>query len=177
MDSCSHAPDRAGAGVRAYGTLLGAVRNGRLIGHDNDIDLSYVGRETTPVDVLRKAYRVERALKADGWIVRRGSGARLNVRLRQQDGSMRFVDVFTAHWVDGILYSRRTPASSTRARHWLTSIWTGGAATTRRCWATYGPLGTRLLSTRPLVARIAGWFGGRGAPQAVGRVLQPRGRS
>ena len=38
------------AGVAAfvsYGTLLGAVRDGALIGHDNDLDVSYVSREPT----------------------------------------------------------------------------------------------------------------------------------
>ena len=31
----------------AYGTLLGAVREGRLLGHDSDADLGYVSRHTT----------------------------------------------------------------------------------------------------------------------------------
>jgi hypothetical protein len=95
------------AGVPAficYGTLLGAVRNGRMIGHDNDVDLAYVSEHPHPVDVIREAYRVERALLDAGWVVRRGSGARINVRLRMSDRSWRFVDVFTANWVEGILY-------------------------------------------------------------------------
>ena len=95
------------AGVPAficYGTLLGAVRDGRMIGHDNDVDLAYVSEHPHPVDVIREAYRVERALLDAGWVVRRGSGARINVRLRMADRSWRFVDVFTANWVEGILY-------------------------------------------------------------------------
>ena len=32
----------------AYGTLLGAVRDGRLIGHDSDADLGYVSRAHPP---------------------------------------------------------------------------------------------------------------------------------
>ena len=47
----------------AYGTLLGAVRNGRLIGHDNDVDLAYVSRKPFPVDVVREGFAVERALR------------------------------------------------------------------------------------------------------------------
>jgi hypothetical protein len=38
----------------AYGTLLGAVREGRLIGHDSDADLGYVSEFTHPVDVVRE---------------------------------------------------------------------------------------------------------------------------
>ena len=36
----------------AYGTLLGAVRSGELIGHDSDADLGYVSSHTHPVDVI-----------------------------------------------------------------------------------------------------------------------------
>ena len=93
---------REQAGVPAficYGTLLGAVRNGRLIGHDNDVDLAYLSEERYPVDVVREGFRVERVLREEGWQVRRGSGSRVNVRIEDEDGSHRFVDVFAAHWV------------------------------------------------------------------------------
>ena len=96
------------AGVPAficYGTLLGAVRNGRLIGHDNDVDLAYVSRQPFPVDVVREGFRGRAGpARRRAGSVRRGSGVRLNVRLPMQDGSMRYVDVFTAHWVEGVLY-------------------------------------------------------------------------
>jgi SAM-dependent methyltransferase len=88
----------------AYGTLLGAVRNGRLIGHDNDVDLAYVSEHPHPVDVVREGFRVERALRRAGFSVRRGSGARLNVRVNLGDGSIGGIDVFTACWVEGRLY-------------------------------------------------------------------------
>ncbi len=97
--------ERAGvAAFVSYGTLLGAVRDGALIGHDNDLDVSYVSREPFPVDVVREGYRVERALLDAGWRVRRGSGTRLNVRMTLSGGGFRYVDVFTANWVDGIVY-------------------------------------------------------------------------
>ncbi len=44
----------------AYGTLLGAVREGKLIGHDSDADLGYVSHHIHPVDVIRESFRVQR---------------------------------------------------------------------------------------------------------------------
>jgi hypothetical protein len=97
--------DEAGvASFVAYGTLLGAVRNGRFIGHDNDVDLAYVSAHTHPVDVVREGFRVERVLRRAGYTVRRGSGARLNVRVALGDGSVGGIDVFTACWIEGRLY-------------------------------------------------------------------------
>ncbi len=87
-----------------YGTLLGAVRSGRIIGHDNDIDLAYLSAYEHPVDVAREAYRVERVLLAAGFTVRRGSAVRLNVRVKAADGTVRGIDVFTACWIEDVLY-------------------------------------------------------------------------
>ncbi len=165
------------AGVPAfvsYGTLLGAARNGKLIGHDNDVDLSYVSLAATPVDVIREAYRVERALKTAGFVVRRGSAARLNVRLPQSDGTLRFVDVFTAHWVEGVLYTPqdtgfRLPVSTILP---LTTLTLHGrevpvpADYERLLAETYGPSwrvpdpSFKYDTPRWLARRIAGWFGG-----------------
>ena len=91
-------------GFVCFGTLLGAVRDRELIGHDNDVDLAYLSRFTHPVDITREAYRVERRLRADGWTIRRGSAVRINVHVKMPNGRMRFVDVFTFGWVDGVLY-------------------------------------------------------------------------
>ena len=95
------------AGVPAfvcYGTLLGAVRNGEVIGHDNDIDVAYLSRYRFPVDIVRESYRIERTLRDHGFVVRRGSGARLNVKFPLTDGSIRCVDIFTACFVEDVLY-------------------------------------------------------------------------
>ena len=85
-----------GAGVEpflAYGTLLGAVREGRVLGHDSDADLGYVSAFTDPVDVCRESYAVQRALAADGWRTSRYSGAAFKVSVTEADVT-RGLDVF-----------------------------------------------------------------------------------
>jgi hypothetical protein len=168
---------RERAGVPSYicyGTLLGAVRNGRLIAHDNDVDIAYVSELPDPVDVVRESFRVERALRDAGWTVRRGSGVRLNVRVKLSDDSMRFVDVFTSHWVEGVLYipsdtgfelpketilplttieleGRQVPAPAQPERLL--------AATYGESWRVPDP-SFRYETPRWLARRFGGWFGG-----------------
>ena len=158
----------------AYGTLLGAVRNGRLIGHDNDVDLGYVSSFEHPVDVVREGYRIERALADAGWLVRRGSGTRTNVRIKLSDGTVRFVDIFTSHWTEGVYYmpqdtgfeigretilplttvelvGRRLPAPADSER--LLALTYGEG------WRVPDP-SFKYETPRWLARRISGWFGG-----------------
>jgi hypothetical protein len=162
------------AAMVAYGTLLGAVRDQRLIAHDNDIDLAYVSEHPHPVDVAREAIRIERVLRDAGYAVRRGSGSRLNIRVKLSDRSLRGIDVFTAHWVDGVLYmpsdtgfplprdailplgevmlhGHPMPAPA-RAEELL-------AATYGEGWATPDPA-FKYETPRALYRRLNGWFGG-----------------
>ncbi len=158
----------------AYGTLLGAVRNGQLIGHDNDVDLGYVSAHEHPVDVVREGYRIERALIEAGWSVRRGSGTRTNVRVKLSDGTTRYIDIFTSHWVEGVYYmpqdtgfrigretilplttvelvGRRLPAPADSDA--LLALTYGEG------WRTPDP-SFKYETPRWLARRISGWFGG-----------------
>jgi SAM-dependent methyltransferase len=87
----------------AYGTLLGAVRDGKLIGHDNDADVAYVSRHTHPVDVIRESFRIQRELHRDGLEISRYSGGAFKVTVRDPDGTPRGLDVFAGFLYDGHL--------------------------------------------------------------------------
>ena len=85
------------AGVEAfpaYGTLLGAHRDGALIGHDSDADLGYVSRHTHPADVIRESFAIQRRLAGMGYEVVRYSGGGIKVMV-EEDGNTRGLDVFS----------------------------------------------------------------------------------
>jgi SAM-dependent methyltransferase len=87
----------------AYGTLLGAVRGGKLIGHDSDADLGYVSEYTHPVDVIRESFRLQRRLAEMGYEISRYSGAAFKVDVVEGDGMVRGLDVFGGFLHDGHL--------------------------------------------------------------------------
>jgi hypothetical protein len=111
----------AEAGIEAfltYGTLLGAVRDGKLIGHDSDADLGYVSRHTDPADVVLESFRLQRTLQHRGYQVVRYSGAAIKVDVIESDGAVRGLDVFGGFLRDGHLHllgEIRTPFE----REWL----------------------------------------------------------
>ncbi len=175
LESLLAALEDAGApAFICYGTLLGAVREGGFIGHDNDLDIAYLSDQTTPVDVIREGFRIERRLRDGGWSVRRGSGARLNVRLHMQDGSIRFVDVFTACWIDGTFYMQSDTGFDfpREALLPLQPVTLSGrevpapADSERLLVATYGPSwrtpdpAFQYETPKWLARRLQGWFGG-----------------
>lgn len=97
--------DRVGVDAHlSYGGLLGAVREGRMIGHDSDLDLAYLSRHTHPADVVLEAYRIEREMRQLGWKVVRMSGADLKLFLPLPDGRTVHVDVFGAFHVGETFY-------------------------------------------------------------------------
>ena len=105
----------------AYGTLLGAVRNGRLIGHDSDADLGYVSKYEHPVDAIGESFRVQRALVAAGYRITRYSGLAFKVDVVESDGHVRGLDVFGGFMSDGYLNLMgeiRTPFR----REWVTPL-------------------------------------------------------
>ncbi|MCW2817451.1 MAG: Methyltransferase type 11, partial [Marmoricola sp.] len=88
----------------AYGSLLGAVREGHLIGHDSDADLGYVSRHRDPVDVARESFELQRRLTAMGYPIHRYSGAAFRIDVREGDGSVRGLDLFGGFLDEGTLF-------------------------------------------------------------------------
>lgn len=77
-----------------YGCLLGAVRTGRMIGHDTDVDLAWLSRHDHPFDVIRESKAAERTIAALGWRVMRMSAANFKVLVPLPSGKSAGVDVF-----------------------------------------------------------------------------------
>ncbi|UDY23013.1 class I SAM-dependent methyltransferase [Nocardioides sp. Kera G14] len=87
-----------------YGALLGAVREGRMLGHDSDTDVCYTSRHTAPADIIAETFRIERTLKGLGWDVLRMSGGDLKVIWPLSDGRNCHIDVFSSFWIGDWFY-------------------------------------------------------------------------
>lgn len=90
-----------------YGTLLGAVRNGKVIGHDNDVDLICFSNHSEPTALLRESLLLARFLRDRGWTVDQPRASFIRVAIGQgyldifsafHDGERLYVDRFV--WAD-----------------------------------------------------------------------------
>lgn len=88
----------------AYGCLLGAVRNGHMIGHDSDADLSYLSEYTHPFDIARESRQAAEKMRQRGWTVIQMSGGTFKVWVGQGSGTRVGIDVFAAFFVDGTFH-------------------------------------------------------------------------
>jgi SAM-dependent methyltransferase len=157
----------------AYGTLLGAVREGKLLGHDSDADLGYVSRHTHPVDVIRESFRIQRALVGLGYRITRYSALAFKVDVEEGDGVVRGLDVFGGFLMDGHLHLMgeiREPFEES----WIFPLGTttlegrtfpAPADPDRLLTATYGPWRVpdpafKFAPPATTVRRLNGWFRG-----------------
>jgi hypothetical protein len=92
-------------GLPAYlvgGSLLGAMRSGDFLAHDDDIDIAYLSPHSSPADLSLESYRIQRHLEAAGHVVVRHSSAHLQVVFYSSPGrAHHYVDIFTAFYKDG----------------------------------------------------------------------------
>ena len=170
-------------GVRAflaYGTALGAIRDGGLIGHDSDADLGYVSAYDHPVDVIRESFRMQRTLTDMGYRVTRYSAIGLKIHVLESDGLDRGLDVFGGYLRDGHLHLMGEIIVPF-AEEWIYPLGTASlegrefpvpANTEQFLIATYGP-GWRVPDpaykfTTPAstIERFNGWFRGMRAGRA-----------
>jgi hypothetical protein len=84
-----------------YGCLLGAVRDGHMIGHDSDADVAYLSRHEHPFDIIRECTAAIRRMRELGWKVVRMSGANFKVWVPLPDGRRCGIDVFGSFHVSG----------------------------------------------------------------------------
>jgi SAM-dependent methyltransferase len=165
------------AGVRpflAYGTLLGAVRQGSFIGHDSDADLGYVSEHDHPFDASLESLRLQRRLTRMGFEVSRYSGLAFKVVVRESDGSPRGLDVFGGFMREGTLYLMGEVGRPFE-RAWLEPrsevtlagrTFPGPRDPERLLEAMYGPgwrvpdPAYRFQTPRDVQRRLSGWFRG-----------------
>ncbi|MCW2754377.1 MAG: Methyltransferase type 11 [Marmoricola sp.] len=178
------------AGVEAfpaYGTLLGAVRNGALIGHDSDADLGYVSKHSHPVDAIRESFELQRRLTELGFATDRYSGMAFKVDIIEADGASRGLDVFGGYIAPGVdggppmLYLMGEVGAPFEPS-WIYPLGTttldgrtlpAPAQPEKLLEATYGP-GWRVpdpayqfTTPRSTVRRLDGWFRGQRAQRNV----------
>jgi SAM-dependent methyltransferase len=164
----------------AYGTLLGAIRGGALIGHDSDADLGYLSPHHHPVDVIRESFALQRRVAGLGFDTYRYSGFAFRVDVAEGDGSKRGLDVFGGFIAEPVgdgpaMLYLMGEIGAPFLREWiypLTSATLEGrtfpvpADPERLLVATYGT-GWRVPdpayhfeTARPTVRRLNGWFRG-----------------
>jgi SAM-dependent methyltransferase len=86
------------------GSLLGAMRTGSLLPHDDDIDFAFWCDRTNVEDVSLVSFELERRLQEQGYTVVRHSHAHLELVFFTDEGSIDYyIDIFTGyHSADGL---------------------------------------------------------------------------
>jgi len=95
-------------GWLSFGTLLGAARDGKAIGHDSDVDLNYLSEKQTPAEMAVELWDIGRALRRAGLTVQHRSASFVTVRFKVPDGGQGNIDVYTCFYVEDRLHESAT---------------------------------------------------------------------
>lgn len=88
----------------SFGNLLGAVREGKLIGHDSDADVSFLSRHSHPFDIAREFQQTARRLRELDYTVLEMSAAHLKIWVPLESGGRVGIDVFGAYFFEGVFH-------------------------------------------------------------------------
>jgi SAM-dependent methyltransferase len=89
------------------GTLLGAMRSGSLLAHDDDIDFAFWCDKSDPQDIALVSFELERQLESFGYTVVRHSHTHQEIVFFTDEGSIDYyIDVFTGYHSDDGVYNQ-----------------------------------------------------------------------
>ena len=157
----------------AFGTLLGAMRGGKAIPDDSDIDLLYLSDQPTPARIVRELYDIRRVLVGHGYWVVNKTGSFITVVIEAPDGSPASIDIYTAFHLSGMYHATATVRTALPREAILplgTAEFEGQllpvpADPDRVLAASYGPSwrtpdpGFRHEPGEDVVSRFDNWFG------------------
>lgn len=92
----------------AFGTLLGAAREGGVIAHDSDIDLAFLSEADNPAGVARDLFRARRALTRANLNVINKTASFLTVVFEAPDGAQASIDLYACFYVGDLLHETAT---------------------------------------------------------------------
>lgn len=155
------------------GTLLGAVRTGELLSHDDDADLGYVSAHTNPVDAALESFALQRFLESAGHTVIRYSATQLQILFHSGAGAGFHVDIFGGFYRDGMFMqpfhvrAALPPAIFDNLQPISLAGWEFPAPHPPEPWleANYGPgwrvpdTGHRFITPASAADRFINWFG------------------
>lgn len=92
----------------AFGSLLGAAREGKVIAHDSDVDLAYLSEKADPAEINQEMYAITRALRGRGLRVVNKTGAFITVLFDASDEGSGSIDVYACFHLGDLLYETAT---------------------------------------------------------------------
>lgn len=95
----------------SFGTLLGAARSGKVIGHDSDIDLCFLSDKQTPAEMAVEMWDLARALQDAGISVKHKTASFITVVYPAPDGGEDGIDIYTCFYVGDLLHETATVRS------------------------------------------------------------------